>query len=256
MADEILYAVHDGVATITLNRPAKKNALTVDMYKMLVDFLRRAEEDPAARVVHLRASGDAFTSGNDLNDFMNTPPAGPDSPVFDLLLALVDLETPIVAEVNGPAVGIGVTMLFQFDLVYAAKRAKFQMPFVNLGLCPEGASSFLLPRFMGFPQATELLMFGEAISAERAEKLGLVNEVVDDDELSTFVAERIRKLVSQPAASLRASKRLLRENMREGIKEAMFREGALFVERLGSPEAAEAFTAFFEKRKPDFSGFD
>lgn len=256
MSENIRYEVAEGVATLTLARPEKKNALTVKMYEDLVARLKEADADRSARVIVVRAEGDAFTSGNDLKDFMNAPPAGTDSPVFQLLLTLVDLETPIVAEVNGLAVGIGTTMLFQFDLVYAARGARFQMPFVNLGLCPEGASSFLLPRMMGMAKASELLMFGEPFSAEEAERVGLVTRVFDDGALAAEVGSRVRALVERPAASLRATKQLLRADLKERVKEAMFREGALFLERLGSPEAAEAFTAFFEKRKPDFTRFE
>lgn len=252
----IRYEVKEGVATLTLARPEKKNALTVKMYDDLVARLSEADTDKAARVIVVRADGDAFTSGNDLKDFMNAPPAGPDSSVFQLLLKLLDLETPIVAEVNGLAVGIGTTMLFHFDLVYAARRARFQMPFVNLGLCPEGGSSFLLPRIMGMAKASELLLFGDPFSAEDAERAGLVTRVFDDDQLEAEVAARAKGLVERPAASLRATKQLLRADVKERVREAMLREGAAFVERLGSPEAAEAFTAFFEKRKPDFSKFE
>ena len=252
----IHYAVDDGVATLTLNRPEKKNALTVRMYEDLVARLTDADADKAVRVVVIRAAGDAFTSGNDLKDFANTPPAGPDSAVFRLLLTLVDLDKPLIAEVNGVAIGLGTTLLFHADLVYAARRARFQMPFVNLGLCPEGGSTFLLPRIAGMAKASELLMFGEPFDVDTAERVGLVTRVFDDDKLREEVAERARALVERPAASLRATKRLLREGLRERVKETLHREGAVFVERLTSPEAAEAFTAFFEKRKPDFSKFE
>lgn len=256
MSQHVLFEVSEGVATLTLNRPEKKNALTVEMYQALVDALARAEADPKARVIRLRATGDAFTSGNDLGDFMNTPPAGKDSPVFALLTALVDLQKVLVAEVRGAAIGIGTTLLFHCDLVYAAQSARLQMPFVNLGLCPEGGSSYLLPRFLGQAKAAELLLFGDAFGAEEAARLGIVNQVFADEDLAAAVGQRVAALVQKPAASLRATKALLRQEERAALREAMWKEGALFLERLASPEAAEAFTAFFEKRKADFSRFD
>jgi enoyl-CoA hydratase/carnithine racemase len=247
--------LENGIATITLNRPEKKNALTVEMYERIVQGLLDYDADPNARVIMIRSEGDAFTSGNDLKDFMNAPPAGEDSPVFRLLMTLVDLEKPLVAEVNGLAVGIGTTLLFHCDLVYAAKNARFQMPFVNLGLCPEAASSFLLPRFLGMPKASELLMLGEAFSAHDALDMGIVNALFPDEDLRAEARSRAEKLAAQPAAAVRATKKLLREDLRAATKASIEKEGALFIERLASPEAREAFTAFFEKRKPDFTQF-
>lgn len=255
MSEHIRLELEQGIATLTLNRPDKKNALTVEMYDAMVQGLRGFDADPAARVILIRSEGDAFTSGNDLKDFMNAPPAGPESPVFHLLMTLVDLETPLVAEVNGLAVGIGTTLLFHCDLVYAATSARLQMPFVNLGLCPEAASSFLLPRFLGMPKASELLMFGDPFSAADALEMGIVNAVYPDAQLRTETQARVEKLAAKPAAALRATKRLLREDLRAATKASIEKEAALFIERLASPEAAEAFTAFFEKRKPNFSQF-
>lgn len=252
----IRLEIEGGIGTITLARPEKKNALTVKMYEDLVAALWQAEDDKAARVLLVRAEGDVFTAGNDLADFMNTPPAGPESPVFQLLLTLVDLKTPILAAVNGAAVGIGTTMLLHFDLVYAARRARFHLPFVNLGLCPEGGSSLLLPRMMGLPKASELLLFGDPIGAKEAERRGLVAEVFDDDKLEEEARRKAEALAQKPAASLRATKELLRAPLKERVKEALHAEAAVFLERLRSPEATEAFTAFFEKRMPDFSRFD
>lgn len=253
---QVLYASEGGVATLTLNRPEKKNALTVAMYAALVEGLTRAEQDKAVRVIVLRGNGDYFTSGNDLKDFMNDPPAGFDSPVFQLLLKLVDLEKPLVAAVQGAAIGVGTTALLHCDLVYAREDAKLHMPFVNLGLCPEGGSSLLFPRLAGLQKTTELLMFGDPFGAADAMRMGLVNEVFPAASFDDEVRTRVQRLVEKPAASLRATKELLRGRYREEVKDAMMREGAAFLERLVSPEAAEAFGAFFEKRKPDFTQFE
>ena len=254
MSDDIQVSVDDKIATIVFNRPEKKNAFTVDMYVALVEALKNAEKDPQIRCVVLTGAGDAFTSGNDLLDFMNTPPAGRDSPVFQLLMTLVDMDTPVIAAVNGTAIGIGTTMLFQCDLVYASASAKFQMPFVNLGLCPEGGSSLLLPMMMGIPKATELLMLGERFTAQVAADVGIANAVVEGDLLA-HATERAKAIVARSPSSIRLTKQLIRKNLRAQIHETMNNEGDLFLERLGSDEAKEAFTAFFEKRAPDFSKF-
>jgi enoyl-CoA hydratase/carnithine racemase len=255
MSEHILTDLTDGIFTITLNRPEKKNALTVQMYRDIVAGLRAAEDDPQARVIVLRGAGDAFTSGNDLKDFRDTPPAGEDSPVFELLLTLVDMKKPLVAAVRGPAVGIGVTGLLHCDLVYAADDAKMILPFVNLGLVPEGASSLLLPRTAGLARAAELLLHGDPFDAHTALSCGIVSRVCEADALDALVAERVRALADKPAAALRATKQLLRAPIRDEIREALGREGAVFLERLTSPEALEAFSAFLEKRKPDFRQF-
>ncbi|MFZ9886571.1 MAG: enoyl-CoA hydratase [Myxococcota bacterium] len=251
----ILYAVQEGIATLTLRRPDKKNALTVEMYNQLVEGLAQASADDAVRVILWRAEGNVFTSGNDIKDFMNAPPAGVDSPVFRLLLALVDLEKPLVAAVRGPAIGIGTTALLHCDLVYCSDNARLQVPFVNLGLCPEGASSMLFPNLAGLQKASEWLLFGEAFTAEEALRFGLCNAVFPDASFDEAVQERVARLAAKPASSLRATKALLRGPMRESIRETMMKEGEVFIERLGSPEAIEAFTAFLEKRAPDFSRF-
>jgi enoyl-CoA hydratase/carnithine racemase len=252
----ILASTEAGVRTLTFHRPAKKNAFTPVMYAALVEELERAARDPKVRVVLLTGAGDAFTSGNDLMDFAQTPPAGRDSPVFKLLLALVDHEKPIVAAVNGVAVGIGTTMLLHCDLVYAADSARFRMPFVNLGLVPEGASSLLLPLLAGPQRAAELLMFGDFFSAADAHAAGLVNAVTPAADVLAHATARARALAERPAASIRHTKALLRHADRAAVHAALDREGEVFLARLSSPEATEAFSAFFEKRTPDFSRFD
>jgi enoyl-CoA hydratase/carnithine racemase len=184
---------------------------------------------------------------------MNTPPAGEDSPVLQYLIALTECEKPIVVEVSGPAVGIGVTMLLHCDLVYADETAGFRMPFVDLGLVPEGASSFLLPRMVGYAKANELLLTSKKFGAAEAKEIGLITAIVDADQLHEHCASTARTLAKKAPAAVKRTKDLLRRHTREEVKRALKEEGELFIQQLRSPEATEAFTAFFEKREPDFS---
>jgi enoyl-CoA hydratase/carnithine racemase len=224
----------------------------VAMYQAMVDALARAEDDPEVRVIVFAGAGGAFTSGNDLMDFMQQPPTGEDSPVFRFLLAIAEGKKPTMAAVRGPAIGIGSTMLLHTDLVYAADDARFRLPFVDLGLVPEGASSFLLPRLAGYPRAADLLLFGEMFDAATARDAGLVAEVLPSAALDERVAARARTLADKPLGALIDAKRLLRASTRDAVRDAMRREGEIFMGRLTSPEAMEAMSAFFEKRKPDF----
>lgn len=249
---DILSDISDGICTITFNRPARKNALTVQMYRDIVVLLKNAETDPKVRVVVFTGAGDSFTSGNDIADFMGTPPSGPDSPVFELLLALVDAQKPLIAAVRGPAIGLGVTMLLHCDLAYAADNAKFQLPFVNLGLVPEAASSLLLPMIAGHAKASELLLLAEPFNAQTALAAGIVNQVYPADALADAVRDRAQLLAEKPVVSVRLTKQLMKGELRAQIHETLLREGAHFLERLSSPAAIEAFTAFFEKRRPNF----
>ncbi len=252
MTEQILTSLDNGVLTVTFNRPSKKNAFTREMYEGLIAAFSRAETEKEIRVLVLRGAGGAFTGGNDLGDFMNAPPTGEDSVVFRFLKAITTAEKPVIAQVEGPAVGIGTTLLLHTDMVYCAEDAKFVLPFVNLGLVPEAASSFLMPRIMGHQRAAELLMFGEPFDAQTARELGFVNRIVAKAELEGFVNARAQQLAAQPLGAITQTKRLLREGAGAQVQEALHKEGALFIERLTSPEAQEAFMAFFEKRKPDF----
>ena len=252
MSEHILYEQTDSFVTITFNRPERRNALTVAMYEEIVARLAQAEADDSVRVVLLTGAGTSFTSGNDLADFMGTPPAGPESPVFRLLLGLVDAKKPMIAAVRGHAIGIGVTMLLHCDLIFAADDARFQLPFVNLGLCPEGASSLLMPLMMGHARASELLLLGEHFSAAHAQSVGIVNRVTSAEDLMPAAKECARILAGRPAGSVRLTKELLRHDLRGRIRDALEREGIHFIGRLASPAAMEAFAAFFEKRPPDF----
>jgi enoyl-CoA hydratase/carnithine racemase len=255
MSDPILTALEDGVLRVTINRPEKKNALTVAMYASLADALRRAEAEPEVRVLLLHGAGDAFTAGNDLSDFVQNPPTDESSAVFQFLDAISTAAKPVVAAVHGPAVGIGTTLLLHCDLVYATREARLQMPFVTLGLCPEAASSYLLPLFMGPVRAAELLLLGDPFSGEKARNWGLVNEVVSEDRLLDVAMEKARALAARPPASVRLTKAFLRRAHADAVHSTLRDEAEAFLERLQSPEAAEAFTAFFEKRAPDFSTF-
>ncbi len=239
-----------GVLKLTFDRPEKKNAFNYAMYEELVEALDAAAADPNVRTILLRGRGDAFTSGNDLTEFMSSPPTGEDNVILQFLFRLVDQPKPIVAAVDGAAVGIGTTLLLHCDLVYASPKARFHLPFVNLGLVPEGASSLLLPRLAGSARATELLLFGDPFGAETALDVGMINAVVED--VDAYALERATALADRPLTSLLESKRLLREDDRAEIREVIIREARIFGARLTSPEAMEAFTAFFEKRKPNF----
>lgn len=243
------------VRILVIDRPEKRNALSVDMYRGLVASLSEAREDAQVRAVLLRGEGQAFTSGNDVADFIQDPPKDNKHPILQFLHALVDFPKPLVAAVDGPAVGIGTTMLLHCDLVYATPQAEFRMPFVPLGLVPEGGSSLLLPRLVGPQAAAELLLLGEPMTAQRAHELGLVNEVLTSNaDLLARALKRCGDLARLPPAAVRAAKALLREGGDE-VKAAIGREARVFVERLTSPEAMEAMTAFMEKRAPDYERF-
>jgi enoyl-CoA hydratase/carnithine racemase len=252
---EVVTTREGAVQRVQLNRPDKKNAITTAMYAALADAITAADADPAVRVLLLHGAGDCFTAGNDLADFLANPPQSEDRPAFRFLHAISHAAKPIVAAVHGVAIGIGTTMLGHCDLVYAAEGTRFHLPFVNLGLCPEGASSLLLPLVAGYQRAAELLMLGEPFDAARARAAGLVNEIVPGTQLLAAAAAAAQKLAAKPPASLRLTKRLLKRALLPQIEAALAAELEVFVERLDSPEAKEAFTAFLEKRPPDFSKY-
>jgi enoyl-CoA hydratase/carnithine racemase len=251
----ILIQRDDAILRIGLHRPDKKNALTAAMYLAIADALNAADVDAAVRVILLHGSEDAFTAGNDINDFLTNPPRGNDTGVARFLRAIADTKKPLVAAVAGPAVGVGTTMLLHCDLVYAADSAKFSLPFVNLGLCPEGASSYLLPLIAGYQRAAKLLLLGEPFDATTAHELGLVTEVVAPGALMSTASSVARKIAALPPSAVRTTKALMKRGLRQGIDEQMAEEARQFIQRLDSPEAKEAFSAFLEKRRPDFSKF-
>lgn len=252
---EILTSRDGNVLTIAFNRPEKKNAITAAMYDTMADAMLQAERDESIRAIVFAGTAHAFTAGNDLEDFMKHPPSGPDSPVFRFMHAISHATKPVVAAVSGVAVGIGTTMLLHCDLVYAAEQAKFALPFAQLGLCPELASSYLLPQIAGYQRAAEKLLLGEAFGTEEAREMGLINQVLQAEHLLPFAQAQAAKLASLPASSLRATKRLLKSGHDAAIDTRMAEENKLFAAMLVSPEAKEAFNAFFEKRKADFCKF-
>lgn len=254
-ASHIHVAREGGIQVVRFNRPDKKNAITAAMYSALADAFRGADADPAVRVTLVHGEGGAFCAGNDLDDFLRNPPKGLDSPVYRFLQAVSTAEKPIVAAVAGPAVGVGTTMLLHCDIVYAAENSKFALPFVNLGICPEAASSLLLPQIAGYQRAAELLLLGEPFGAAEAHAAGIVNRVVPADQVIETAMVAARKIAERPASSIRTTKRLMRKWQRELVSNVIREEVETFSAMLGSPEAKEAFTAFFEKRKPDFSRF-
>jgi enoyl-CoA hydratase/carnithine racemase len=252
---DIITERADGVLTITLNRPEKKNALTAAMYQDLADAFFDAGNDAYVRAVLIRGKGGAFSAGNDLEDFMKTPPGDQNAPVFQFLRRISGAQKPVVAAVSGVAVGIGTTMLLHCDLVYASVSAKFALPFAQLGLCPEAASSLLLPRLAGYQRAAEKLLLGEAFDAAEAANMGLVNRVLPAEEVDAFALAQAKKLAALPASSLRVTKALMKGAHAREIGARMEEEAVYFADMLGAPEAKEAFKAFFEKRKPDFQQF-
>jgi enoyl-CoA hydratase/carnithine racemase len=242
------------VLEIVFNRPEKKNALTGAMYAAVVDAFRHADADASIRVVLLTGTGDTFTSGNDIKDFQSRAATNEAIYASPFLAALSTLATPLVAAVNGAAVGVGTTMLAHADLVIAARSARFVMPFTSLGLVPEAASSLLFPRLVGHQRASALLLMGEALDAETAHDWGLVYQVVPDDALMQTARAVAARLAALPPEAVRQTKNLIK-NGQQDVPGRIAEELVLFRERLRSPEAAEAFAAFVEKRKPDFSKF-
>ena len=251
---DILTHVESGVMTLTLNRLERKNSITAAMYGFLADAIEQAAADPAIRVVVLQGHETIFCAGNDIGDFLNKPPAGPDSPVFRFLHGIASFPKPLVAAVCGPAVGIGTTLLLHCDLVYAGDNAAFSMPFVNLGLCPEAAASLLVPQMLGYHRAAEALLLGEPFMAEAALEVGLVNRVVPPMEANGVAQAAARKLAAKPPSSLAETKRLMKQGLQAQVLRQMAEEGASFTRMLSEPAAKEAFGAFMDKRKPDFSG--
>jgi len=253
---EIEIESRDHILRIMINRPEKKNALTRSMYAAMADAIGRADNDSSIRAVFIHGSQDCFTAGNDLKDFQAFRRDGNNKDVSNFLATISRAKKPLVAAVGGVAVGVGTTMLLHCDLVYAGQGAKFILPFAALGLCPEAASSFLLPRLIGHQRASELLLLGEPFSAARACEIGLVNAMYPDSEFIDKAFKQVQKLVQQPPASVRITKALLKRSISGYIADTMAEERKHFSERLVSGECDEAFTAFFEGRKPDFSLFD
>jgi enoyl-CoA hydratase/carnithine racemase len=253
MTTEILTHVERGVMTLTLNRLDRKNAITTAMYSAIADALMAAQVDAAVRVVLVQGHETVFSAGNDIGDFIKPPPAGAESPAFRFLHVIATFPKPLVAAVCGPAVGVGTTMLFHCDLVYAGDNAAFSMPFVNLGLCPEAAASLLAPQMLGYHRAAEALLLGEPFMAEAALEVGLVNRIVPPTEANAVAQAAARKLAVKPIESLMETKRLMKKGQQQLVLQQMADERVSFSRLLAGPAAKEAFGAFMDKRTPDFS---
>jgi enoyl-CoA hydratase/carnithine racemase len=250
---EILTERTGGVLRITLNRPAKKNAMTSNMYLSLAEILNDAAQDDDVLVVLWDGAGDSFSAGNDIEDFLKHPPGPGESPQAQLASALLNFDKPLIAAVQGVAIGGGTTLLTHCDFVFAGESARFQLPFVNLGLVPEFGSSWSLPARSGYLRAAELILLGQPFDAKVAAEIGLATRVVRDEKLLATATEIAEKLAAKPPGALRACKRLMKHSQREQVAQASKVENEEFASRVRSAEAKEAFTAFLEKRAPDFT---
>ena len=252
----IKTATLNGVATIEIARPEKKNALTAAMYQAMADALRAAQADASVRAVLITGQPGVFTSGNDIEDFMSRPPSnGMDAPVFQFMFALLECDKPVIAAVTGAAIGIGTTMLLHCDFAYVSDEARLAMPFVSLGLVPEFASSLLFPQLAGQARAAEKLLLGDPFTGADAVEFGMANAVLPAGEVVNHARRVAERFNSLPPGAVRDAKKLLRGPQTETILKTIRTEAELFAARLRSPEAMEAFQAFFQKRKPDFSRF-
>ena len=253
MSEHVRVERRGGVLAITLDRPERRNAITVAMYAALADAIAGAFEDGETRVISIRGEGQDFAAGNDLADFLEPVERDEEIPVWRLLRALAECEVPIVAAVHGNCVGIGTTMLLHCDLVIADETARFSMPFVDLALVPEAASSLLLPRLAGRRRAARYLLLCEAFGADEAQAMGLISHRVPQGQLDAKLDELVTTLLAKPPEALRLTQRLLRRGATDEILERMKLESSLFAERLSSAEVKEAISAFFEKRRPNFN---
>lgn len=253
MTDHIHYATEGGIATLAFQRPGKKNAITAAMYAALAQGLLAAASDDAVRVIVIAGSSGVFTAGNDLEDFLHHPPQGNHSPVLQFMRALRDHPKPVIACVDGMAIGIGTTLLMHCDLVYASEQSRFAMPFTQLGLCAEFASSLLLPQLAGYHRASEILLTGESFSVDQAVEIGLVNRALPVTELESFVRTKAQALVALPSDAVRTTKRLMKAAQVSTVEVVMQEELTEFTRLLSGPDAKEAFEAFVQKRKPRFT---
>lgn len=250
MTDHIQTTTENGVRTIRMARPEKKNALTFAMYAAMADAIAAGERDDAVRVFVITGTGDVFSAGNDLNDFLTAGDIAA-SPAARFLHALAETRKPVVVAVNGLAVGIGATMLLHCDLVHAVPEARLQFPFINLALVPEAASTLLLPRTVGHARAAELLMLGDPLDAATAHQWGLINRIVPSHDLAAAVADTASRLADKPAEAMMQTKALMKRPD-HGIADRLAAEFAAFSQRLTSPELREAVAAFLERRPADF----
>ena len=249
----IKCATLNGVATIEIARPEKKNAITGAMYHQMAAALDVAKADAAVRAVLITGQPGIFTSGNDIEDFMQRPPGEP--PSFAFMRALMGCDKPVIAAVTGAAIGIGTTLLLHCDFVYVSDEARLAMPFVSLGLVPEFASSLIVPQLMGNARAAEKLLLGEPFTGADAVECGIANAVLPAGEVVNHARRIAERFNALPPGAVRDTKMLMRRARAQSAVETIAVESELFGQRLRSPEAQEAFSAFFQKRKPDFSKF-
>ena len=256
MSDYINIETTDSVLKIGFNRPDKKNALNGEMYYATRDALISAADDNSVRAVMIYGAAGNFTTGNDLKEFLEFATSDKkDFPAKEFLDVLIPYSKPIIAAVDGLAVGIGATMTIHCDLVYASEEAKFQMPFVNLGLNPEAGSSFALPQLIGYHNAAEIILLGGMVTANRAYDMGFVNAVVKQSELMETAMNAAQRIAELPPTPIRLAKSMMKKHFNDKIMETKEHEFNSFLDGLSSPEAAEAMHSFMEKRKPDFSRF-
>ncbi len=239
--------INNHILQLHLNRPDKKNALDLAMYQTLADSINAANDNDDIKVIFISAAGDAFCSGNDLKDFMQNPPQDETSSVFQFIHALVNAQKPLVAAVNGAAVGIGTTMLLHCDLVYANQMASFSLPFVHLGLCVEAGASLLLPRLCGHQKAAEFTLLGEAFDAQQASAIGLVTQVVDADSLLHIAQDRCIQLTQLSAEAVQTTRRLLKEPIKSQLKQAIKDESEEFIRLLNRDEAQKILQGFLNR---------
>lgn len=249
MTDAIQTLREGGLLILQLNRPDKKNALTRAMYSQLAEALEQADADASLNAVLIQGNAECFTAGNDIVDFLEEPPASLDSPVFSFMKSLLNCRKPVIAAVAGVAVGIGTTLLLHCDLVYVSRDARLRMPFVNLGLCPEFGSSLILPRLLGHARAAQLLLLGEGFTGAQAAEWGIATEALGSGEAALAKAREVAgRFETLAPGAVQISKHLMKSVDREQLRQVIEEEGALFIQRLKSPEAIAALSAFITKR--------
>lgn len=255
MSEIVVTESKDRILRIQLNRPSKKNALNIEMYGGIAKAIRAGEEDRSIRVMLMHGQKDYFSAGNDIKDFQGISNAVGVNLIRDFYNALTTAKKPLIAAVNGFAIGVAMTMLLHFDLVYAGQSARFRAPFVDLALCPDMGSTYILPRMLGYHRAVEIFFFCNELTAEEAYRIGFINKVFPDDAVLEESMVLAKKIAEKPPASIRATKKLLKQYPADKINQANIDEFTAMVKRIGSREAGEVFKAFLEKRKPDFSKF-
>lgn len=245
----IIYRQEGAVFIIQMNRPDKKNALLQTMYRALAEGIKHGDADDSVNAILICGTDDCFTSGNDVGDFVVSQAPGAERPSVQYMKALLNSRKPIVAAVNGLAIGIGTTMLMHCDLVYAAEDAYLHLPFTRLGLCPEAGSSWLAPAIMGHQRASELLLLGERFSAIKAQEYGLVNEVLPAQQVYQYALEKAQTLASLPSEAVQTSKHLIKRGQIEQVNDTISLELVNFSRLLATPQSQAIMQAFLNKKK-------